>query len=127
MPVAGCLFFGIVAGVCAAPIWVMLALPMRITDILQGGSMKMCALALTAGAAAAGMTPVVLPGGWGLALVGLLFAGVFVGMLASALTEALEVIPVLYERLHIASDLRWAALALMLGKGIGALIATVFV
>ena len=105
----------------------MLSLPMRITDIVHGGSMKMCALALTAGAAFAGMAPIHFHGGMALAVIGLLFAGIFVGMLASALTEALEVIPVLYERLQIASDLRYAAVALMLGKGIGALCASLLI
>lgn len=115
------LFFGLVTGACAAPVWVMLSLPMRVSDVLRAGSMAMCALALTLGAAVSGIgLQYTLHLGMGFAWLGLLLGGVFVGMLASALTEALEVIPVIYDRLRIASDLRYAAVALMLGKGVGA-------
>ena len=122
----GGLFFGVVAGVCAAPVWVMLSLPMRLTDTLGGGSMALCATALMLGAAVPGIVPLYIPLGVPLAVLGLLCGGIFVGMLASALTEALEVIPVLYEQLQIASDMRWAALALLLGKGVGAFAASWF-
>lgn len=117
-------FFGLVTGACAAPVWVMLSLPVRVTDMVHGGSMRMCAAALMLGAA----LPILascgsLHLGLGMAWVGLLLGGVFVGMLASALTEAMEVIPVMYDRMNIASDLKYAAIALMLGKGMGALLA----
>ena len=116
-------FFGLVTGACAAPVWVMLSLPMRVSDVLRAGSMAMCALALTLGAAVSGIgLQYTLHLGMGFGWLGLLLGGVFVGMLASALTEALEVIPVIYVRLRIASDLRYAAVALMLGKGVGALL-----
>ena len=119
------LFFGLVTGVCAAPVWVMLSLPMRITDAVRGGNMKMCAVALTFGAALPGvMSYCSLSLGLWTAWFGLLMGGVFVGMLASALTEVLEVIPVMYDRMNIASDLKYAAIALMLGKSIGALAAS---
>ena len=49
--------------------------------------------------------------------------GVFVGMLASALVEAVEVVPVLFQRLSITCDMRLAAAALALGKAAGAVIA----
>lgn len=115
------LFFGLVTGACAAPVWVMLSLPMRVSDVLRAGSMALCALAMTLGAALSGIgLQYTLHLGMISAGLGLLLGGVFVGMLASALTEALEVIPLLYDRLRIASDLRYAAVALMLGKGLGA-------
>lgn len=116
------LFSGVVLGLCVAPLWMVLKLPMRATDILDAGSMRLCALALTlgatAGALAMGMT---LPLGVVTGVVAMLFGGVFVGMLASALTEVLNVIPVLFDRLSITTDMRVAALALMLGKALGAL------
>jgi hypothetical protein len=52
-----------------------------------------------------------------------LISGIFVGMLASALTEVLNVIPALFDRLRITTDMRLAAWALCLGKALGALIA----
>ena len=44
-------------------------------------------------------------------------------IILSALTEVLNVIPVLFDRLSITSDMRLAAWALCLGKMLGALIA----
>lgn len=117
-------FSGLVLGLCVAPLWMVLKLPMRISDILDAGSMTFCAVALTLGAMLGCLTGVLslplspVPG-----IAGLLLGGIFTGMLASALTEVLNVIPVLFDRLSITSDMRLAAWALCLGKMIGALIA----
>ena len=117
-------FSGLVLGLCVAPLWMVLKLPMRISDILDAGSMTFCAIALTSGAMLGCLTGVLslplspVPG-----IAGLLLGGVFTGMLASALTEVLNVIPVLFDRLSITSDMRLAAWVLCLGKMIGALIA----
>ena len=46
--------------------------------------------------------------------------GVFVGMLASALAEVLNVVPALFDRLSITTDMRVAGWALTLGKMLGA-------
>ena len=117
-------FSGLVLGLCVAPLWMVLKLPMRISDILDAGSMTFCAVALTLGAMLGCLTGVLslplspVPG-----IAGLLLGGIFTGMLASALTEVLNVIPVLFDRLSITSDMRLAAWVLCLGKMIGALIA----
>ena len=118
------IFSGLVLGLCVAPLWMVLKLPMRISDILDAGSMTFCAVALTLGAMLGCLTGVLslplspVPG-----IAGLLLGGIFTGMLASALTEVLNVIPVLFDRLSITSDMRLAAWVLCLGKMIGALIA----
>lgn len=117
------LFFGFTVGLCAAPVWAMLMLPMRMTDVWDAGSMRLCALALTLGAAFAAMEPFSCHLGWVCGAAGMLGGGIFVGMLASALTEALDVVPVLHHRLRLPGSMKHAAVALMLGKGAGALLA----
>ncbi len=116
------LFFGCVLGLCVAPLWMMLQIPMRTCEMVQGGSMRLCAWALTLGASCAalsidGFMPDII------GMIGLFFGGIFTGMIAAALVEAVEVIPVLSDRLSISTDLRFAAWALALGKAAGALIA----
>ncbi len=113
---------GLTVGVCAAPIWMMLELPMRLTDILGlKEKMRLCAAALAFGAAlgtihAAGFLPEAL----GIAAMAL--GGLFVGMLSAALAEAVEVAPVLFDRLSITADMRWAAAALAVGKTAGVIL-----
>ena len=110
---------GLTVGVCAAPLWMMLQLPMRLTDILGiKANMRLCAAALAVGSAlgtvhAAGFFPDFL----GMAVM--VFGGMFVGMLGSALAEAVEVVPVFFDRLSITADMRYAAAALALGKTAG--------
>jgi len=109
-------------GLCAAPLWMMLQLPMRITDIMKAGNMPLAAWALVLGATFAALSPpgfLPLPFG----VLAMALGGIFVGMLASALVEAVEVIPVLFDRLSITADMRYAAAALAIGKAAGALIA----
>ena len=113
---------GATLGICAAPLWMMLQLPMRTVDVCGAGNMRMAAAALTIGATlgslnAAGCFP--LAAG---ALV-MAMGGVFVGMLASALEEAVEVIPALFDRLSVTADMRFAAAAMAIGKTAGAVIA----
>jgi stage V sporulation protein AB len=114
---------GVTVGVCAAPLWMMLQLPMRLTDILNiKANMRLCALALALGAALgavrlSGFLPECL--GMGAMALG----GIFVGMLAAGLAEAVEVVPVFFDRLSIAADMRWAALALAIGKTGGVVLA----
>ena len=87
---------GVTVGVCAAPLWMMLQIPMRLTDILNiKADMRLCGLALAIGAAigaihAAGF----LPEAFGVLAMAL--GGMFVGMLASALAEAVEEMPAGY-------------------------------
>jgi stage V sporulation protein AB len=56
----------------------------------------------------------------GTALIGCT-AGIFVGMLAAALTEVLNVLPILAKRLRLFNVLKWLLLAMVLGKVCGSL------
>ena len=115
------LFSGVTLGLSVAPLWMMLKLPMRITEIFNAGTLRQSAVALIIGASLGALSPSgFLPACFG--IIALLIGGVFVGMLSAALVEALEVIPVLFDRLSITSDMRFAALALAIGKTAGALL-----
>lgn len=50
-----------------------------------------------------------------------IFQGLFVGMLAAALTEVLNVFPLLMKRLGIDQELMWLLMAMVIGKIIGSL------
>ena len=113
---------GLTVGVCAAPLWMMLQLPMRLTDILDiKANMRLCAVALALGATmgtvhVSGFLPDVF------AMTALALGGLFVGMLASALAEAVEVVPVFFDRLSITADMRYAAAAMAVGKTAGVIL-----
>lgn len=114
---------GLTVGVCAAPLWMMLQLPMRLTDIMNvKADMRLCAAALAAGAALGAVRASgFLPDALGIGAMAL--GGLFVGMLASALAEAVEVVPVFFDRLSISADMRYAAAALAVGKTAGVILA----
>lgn len=54
-------------------------------------------------------------------LLGLL-AGGFVGMLAGALTEVMNVLPILAKRVGMASYMLWLLMAMVFGKVLGSLL-----
>ncbi len=56
----------------------------------------------------------------GTAMIGW-FDGIFVGMLAAALTEVLNVFPILARRLHIHDYIIWFLMAMVFGKVFGSL------
>ena len=113
---------GVTVGICAAPLWMMLQLPMRLTDILNiKADMRLSALALSLGAALgtlhiAGILPFFI------GVFSMLAGGFFVGMLASALAEAVEVVPVFFDRLSVTADMRFAAAAMAIGKTFGVIL-----
>lgn len=113
---------GITLGLSAAPLWMMLQLPVRILDMARGKNIRMLALALAVGAVLGSLH---LHGFlWPLfGIIAMLMGGVFVGMLSSALIEAVEVVPILFDRLSITADMRFAAAALAIGKMLGAILA----
>ncbi len=116
------LFCGVTLGLCVAPLWMMLQLPMRTCQIVQSGNMKLCAWALTIGASLGALSPIgFMPEILG--LLSLFIGGIFTGMIAGALVEAVEVVPVLFDRLSISTNMRFAGLAIAIGKGAGALLA----
>ena len=58
-----------------------------------------------------------------LGVLGLLLGGMFVGMLAAALEEILEVAPVLMRRFRLGDVSTGVRFVMMLGKGLGAVLA----
>ncbi len=61
-----------------------------------------------------------IPAAIGISTVGL-FQGVFVGMLAAALTEVMNVIPILAKRMKLSQYIMSFVMAMVLGKIIGSL------
>ncbi|MDX8046074.1 stage V sporulation protein AB [Gracilibacillus sp. S3-1-1] len=59
--------------------------------------------------------PNILLGFWGL------LHGIFIGMLAAALTEVLNVFPILMKRLGIDKEILWLLMAIVIGKIVGSL------
>jgi stage V sporulation protein AB len=55
-----------------------------------------------------------------------LFAGMFTGMLAAALTEVLNVLPILAKRIYMVDKILWLLMAMVLGKVLGSLFHWVF-
>ncbi|WP_138416854.1 stage V sporulation protein AB [Aquibacillus sediminis] len=66
-------------------------------------------------------TDVPASGSIGLVMIWGAFHGVFIGMLAAALTEVLNVFPLLAKRIGLEEQLIWLLMALVLGKIIGSL------
>ncbi len=118
--------FGLLAGgtmgLCVAPIWLVLKIPMKTQDMLNAGTMRQYAVALTLGATFGALAPVLgLP--MLLGILAMVFGGLFVGMLTAALVEVIQVVPALFDRLSITTDMRWAAIALVIGKVGGVILA----
>ncbi len=51
-----------------------------------------------------------------------LFAGCFVGMLAAALTEVINVLPILAKRIGMEAYMIWLLMAMIFGKVLGSII-----
>ncbi len=122
---------GLVTGgtmaVAVSCVWCVLQLPARVQDRLRAASPRLLTLAM-----AAGLELAALQGALGFSLrlptvfggAALLFGGMFVGMVASALEEILEVAPVLMHRFRLGDmslAFRWT---LLLGKALGAVLAS---
>ena len=119
------LLAGTVLSVMVSCVWTVLHLPARLQGVFRGGSPRMFAVAMLLGMMGASLS---MEPSLTLALrpaagaAGMLLAGVFVGMLASALEKILEVAPVLLKRFRLENAspaLRWVMLA---GKTIGAVL-----
>lgn len=55
-----------------------------------------------------------------------LFSGIFVGMLAAALTEVLNVLPILAKRIRMVNSIIWFLMAMVFGKVLGSLFQWIF-
>lgn len=125
---------GVIIGLCSGAgiavtvscIWGVLLIPARIQDRFQAASPRLLTWAIALGALLTALQNGVhfslgLPV-WCASAV-FLGGGMFVGMLASALEEILEVAPVIMRRFRlgdVSAGIRWV---MMLGKGIGAVLA----
>lgn len=120
---------GLVTGgtmaVAVSCVWVVLLLPARVQDRFQAGSPRLFTWAVALGLMLSAAQNALgfragLPSWAGAAVI--FFGGAFVGMLASALGEILEVVPVLLRRLRLgdpSAGIRWV---MLIGKGLGALL-----
>lgn len=118
---------GATMAVAVSSVWCVLLIPARIQDRFQAASPRSLAWTLCLGLWLSALNNglgfhFTLPA-WlgGLALVP---CGMFVGMLATALGEILEVAPVMMRRFRlgdVSPSMRWV---LMLGKGLGAILAS---
>ena len=122
---------GVVTGgtmaVAVSCVWVVLLIPARLQDRFRVRSSRTMTLALWLG-----LVLTALGNGVGFTLrlpapagsLAMLLGGMFVGMLASALGEILEVAPVMMRRFRLGDvslGVRWM---MLIGKGLGAVIAT---
>lgn len=120
------LLSGAAMSVAVSCVWIVLLIPARVQDRLQGGSPCSLTWAICTGVMLSALNNALgftlsLP--WWCGALGLLLGGMFVGMLASALGEILEVAPVLMRRFRlgdVSTGVRWV---MMLGKGLGAVLA----
>lgn len=116
--------------VAVSCVWCVLHLPARLQDRLNTLTPHACAWAVSGGLIFSSLRMAFglslgLPAWLGGAMF--LFAGMFVGMLAAALGEIMEVAPVLAHRFRIAPPTRAARVLLTAAKGLGALIACLVV
>lgn len=120
------LITGATMSVAVSSVWVVLMIPARVQDRFSVRSSRLMTWAIALGLLLSALGNSLdfslrLPAVFGsLALV---TSGMFVGMLASALGEILEVAPVLMRRFRLGDvslGIRWT---IMLGKGLGAVLA----
>ena len=120
------LLTGSAMSVAVSCVWVVLLIPSRVQDRLQAASPCVLTWAICLGLMfttlnnALGLS---LPLPWWCGCIGLLLGGMFVGMLASALGEILEVAPVLMRRFRLGDVSTGVRFTMMLGKGLGAILA----
>ena len=118
---------GAATAVIASCVWGVLLIPARIQDRLQAGSPRSLTWALCLGlmlAACHDMLGFSLPLPSLLGAAGLLLGGMFVGMLSAALEEILEVAPVLMRRFRLGDVSTGVRFVMMVGKGLGAVLAS---
>lgn len=122
--------FSLVTGagmsVAVSCVWGVLLIPARVQDRLQGGSPRVMTWAICLGLIFSVLHDTLgfaFPCPAALGCVGLLLGGMFVGMLAAALEEILEVAPVLMRRFRLGDVSAGVRFVMMLGKGLGAVLA----
>nr|MBR4281936.1 stage V sporulation protein AB [Clostridia bacterium] len=120
------LLSGAAAAIAASCVWGVLLIPARIQDRLQACSPRSLTWAICLGLLLSACHDMLnfslhLPEFFG--AFGLLLGGMFVGMLAAALEEILEVAPVFMRRFRLGDVSAGVRFVMMLGKGLGAILA----
>ncbi|MBR4082091.1 MAG: stage V sporulation protein AB [Clostridia bacterium] len=120
---------GLVTGgsmvIAISGVWVVLHLPARISEHLRALGTRGQAAAMILGLSLAGLSVCGVHGrlpAWAGAAA-LMGGGAFVGMLSCALGEILEVVPAVSHRLHLGSVSKPVRWAILVGKGVGAVMA----
>ena len=117
---------GATVSVAVSCVWGVLLLPARVQDRLQAASPRMLTWAMCIG-----LMLTTLHDALGFSLgfpaftgmLALLLGGMFVGMLAAALEEILEVAPVVMRRFRLGNVSTGVRFIMMLGKAAGAVLA----
>ena len=126
------LMSGAAMSVAVSSVWCVLHLPARIQHLLHAASPRMMGLALLSGVVCGLMLAALhnalrwtlgLPGVFG--VVAMVVGGMFVGMVASALGEILEVAPVLMRRFRLGDVSGAVRVTILFAKTLGAIIASI--
>ena len=120
------LLTGAAMSVAVSCVWGVLLIPARVQSVLNAASPKGLTWAICLGLLLSTLHDMLgwtlpLPWIWGCAA--LLLGGMFVGMLSAALEEILEVAPVIMRRFRLGDVSTGVRFIMMLGKGIGAVLA----
>lgn len=120
------LLAGAGAAVSASCVWGVLLIPARVQDRLQAASPRILTWAMCLGLVLSASHDMLgfnlqLPSIFGAA--GLFLGGMFVGMLAAALEEILEVAPVLMRRFRLGDVSTGVRFVMLFGKAAGAILA----
>lgn len=111
--------------IAVSGVWVVLHLPARAAGRMKALGTRGQAAAMVLGLSLAGLSVCGVRGylpAWAGAAA-LMGGGAFVGMLACALGEVLETVPILSHRLRLGSVSKPALWAILVGKGVGAVLA----
>ena len=117
---------GAATAVAASCVWGVLLIPARVQDRLQACSPCSLTWAICLGvvfSACHDMLGFTMPLPAFFGVLGLLLGGMFVGMVAAALEEILEVAPVLMRRFRLGDVSTGVRFVMMIGKGLGAILA----
>ncbi|MGN0793626.1 MAG: stage V sporulation protein AB [Aristaeellaceae bacterium] len=120
------LMTGSAMSVAVSCAWVVLQVPARVQDRLQLASSRSLTWAMYIGLLFTALNNALgfeLPLPRWCGSLGMLLGGMFVGMLASALVEILEVAPVLMRRFRVGNVSTGVRFTMMVGKALGAILA----
>lgn len=117
---------GATVAVAVSCVWGVLLIPARVQDRLQAASPRMLTWAMCLGLMLTALHDALgfslgLPGFAG--MLALLSGGMFVGMLAAALEEILEVAPVVMRRFRLGDVSTGVRFVMLIGKAAGAVLA----